>query len=416
MKEEILVKLKMKKNYKVFLTIIAILILTSLTIGLIYLSFDKIFVKDSDIDVKGSISINYINGKKFKINGNGKIDFIVTNTSEKPSYYELEFLNVRGEGKYKLFNNDELVTEGEIKSNSDEKIIAISIDGDTYENYSIEINSDGEIKGKLNIRIQDVKKETFANLIIKNNNVNKDSLTKVGVDPASEDEGLIKSTDDLGVSYYFRGNVTNNYVIFDNLTWRIVRINGDGTVRLVLNTLAATVGNYYGEDNKSFNYEDSEMNKYLENWYQENIKSQDLVANTKYCSDVNYDDDYTYNAYIRIMVNNIPTLNCLGKVLSNHIGSLTIDEVMYAGASYNKSNKNYYLYNSDIDNIWYTMSGAKGNESYLNLFAINTDGGLNITTNSNLFRGIRPVINLVKNIEMNGNGTSDDPYTVIEYE
>ena len=48
-------------------------------------------------------------------------------------------------------------------------------------------------------------------------------------------EALLASTeDDYGTSYYFRGVVKNNYVEFANKCWRIVRINGDGSVKLVL--------------------------------------------------------------------------------------------------------------------------------------------------------------------------------------
>ena len=48
-------------------------------------------------------------------------------------------------------------------------------------------------------------------------------------------EALLASTeDDYGTSYYFRGAVKNNYVQFANKCWRIVRINGDSSVKLVL--------------------------------------------------------------------------------------------------------------------------------------------------------------------------------------
>ncbi len=48
-------------------------------------------------------------------------------------------------------------------------------------------------------------------------------------------EALLASTeDDYGTSYYFRGAVKNNYVQFANKCWRIVRITGDGSVKLVL--------------------------------------------------------------------------------------------------------------------------------------------------------------------------------------
>ena len=46
--------------------------------------------------------------------------------------------------------------------------------------------------------------------------------------------GALNYTTPGGISYYFRGAVENNYVQFANKIWRIVRINGDGTIRLVL--------------------------------------------------------------------------------------------------------------------------------------------------------------------------------------
>ncbi len=51
----------------------------------------------------------------------------------------------------------------------------------------------------------------------------------------NQTEALLASTeDDYGISYYFRGAVRNNYVQFANKCWRIVRITGDGSVKLIL--------------------------------------------------------------------------------------------------------------------------------------------------------------------------------------
>ena len=44
---------------------------------------------------------------------------------------------------------------------------------------------------------------------------------------------LCRAKDAYGDSYYYRGNVTNNYVLFAGKYWRIVRYNGDGTVRVI---------------------------------------------------------------------------------------------------------------------------------------------------------------------------------------
>lgn len=45
--------------------------------------------------------------------------------------------------------------------------------------------------------------------------------------------GLYKGSDDEGDTYYYRGKVVNNYVKFAGFIWRIVRINGDGSIRMI---------------------------------------------------------------------------------------------------------------------------------------------------------------------------------------
>ncbi len=45
---------------------------------------------------------------------------------------------------------------------------------------------------------------------------------------------LSVTQDDLGVSYYYRGAVEDNYLEFNNMCWRIVRIEGDGSVKITL--------------------------------------------------------------------------------------------------------------------------------------------------------------------------------------
>ena len=60
-------------------------------------------------------------------------------------------------------------------------------------------------------------------------------LTSPGKEINSYSESLIaKTEDDYGTSYYFRGNIQNNYVVFANKCWRIVRIDGLGNTKLIL--------------------------------------------------------------------------------------------------------------------------------------------------------------------------------------
>ena len=75
---------------------------------------------------------------------------------------------------------------------------------------------------------------TLSEAILAKNEV-KAPLTTPGAAVSTADEALLASAeDDNGTSYYFRGAVTNNYVEFANKCWRIVRVGGDGSVKLIL--------------------------------------------------------------------------------------------------------------------------------------------------------------------------------------
>ena len=78
------------------------------------------------------------------------------------------------------------------------------------------------------------KVPTFSETILANNEV-KTPITTPGAAVSTAEEALLASAEDnSGTSYYFRGAVTNNYVEFANKCWRIVRVGGDGSVKLIL--------------------------------------------------------------------------------------------------------------------------------------------------------------------------------------
>ena len=67
---------------------------------------------------------------------------------------------------------------------------------------------------------------------------------------SDEEDGLYAAEDDEGESYYYRGAVKNNYVSFAGFVWRIIRRNGDGSVRMIYSGkstsdtgTAVTIGN-----------------------------------------------------------------------------------------------------------------------------------------------------------------------------
>ena len=77
--------------------------------------------------------------------------------------------------------------------------------------------------------------------------VNDDGTVNVtGIE--ATDGYLCSAKDAYGTSYYYRGNVTNNYVKFADKYWRIVRINGDGTVRVIYDGTSAHANGESSED------------------------------------------------------------------------------------------------------------------------------------------------------------------------
>ena len=129
---------------------------------------------------------------------------------------------------------------------------------------------------------------------------------------SGENERVLNNApDDYGTSYYFRGNVLDNYVTFADKIWRIVRINGDGSVRLVLDDVAkysngtvigissnnyndnAYIGYMYGTagsttyDATHENKNDSDTKIAVDKWYEDNLKTNyaDYLADTLFCND-----------------------------------------------------------------------------------------------------------------------------------
>ena len=193
-------------------------------------------------------------------------------------------------------------------------------------------------------------------------------------------EALLASTvDDYGTSYYFRGAVKNNYVEFANKCWRIVRITGDGSVKLVLhndnttkvanpcnsanNSASAAFARYSGTTyGSAFNTNDND-NAYvgfmygatgasdyasahantnkstilnnLESWYTNNLASyESKLADTIWCNDKStvsggpgYGTNSTdYAAYNRLDSTKQPTLKCPNDNNGVKLSKFTVDD------------------------------------------------------------------------------------------
>ena len=187
----------------------------------------------------------------------------------------------------------------------------------------------------------------------------------------ANDKGMYKKNDDLGTSYYYRGAVDNNWVKFGkegdkDIYWRIIRINGDGSIRMIYTgTTAPTestkvvmtgtgtqigtskfnssadkaeyVGYMFTEGQQHGNGTPSTIKTAIDNWYktttlETDIATKSLVSQDQiFCndrsastSDVAYSNtdyttltswtstgaDYYYGAYGRLNSNKAPILTC----------------------------------------------------------------------------------------------------------
>ena len=244
----------------------------------------------------------------------------------------------------------------------------------------------------------------------------------------SDESGLYKSTDtNTGEpTYYFRGKVENNYVSFAGFMWRIVRINEDGTIRLIMqdgiNSNATLRFNTTHNNYLNMYYSNSEAKTTLENWYSNNIGKNNLLdryvaTGAYYCEAAKSKLVTSWtsgNASMIVHDNYNPDFKCSndgnGKGLVNaKIGLITYDEIIYAGGHYYKINDSYYLYNK---NFFWMMSPAGFDSSDAQVWHIDNSGRIYAyVTNSTL--PLRPVINLKADTVISiGTGISSDPYVI----
>ncbi len=283
---------------------------------------------------------------------------------------------------------------------------------------------------------------------------------------ATTDEGIYSAQDDYGTSYYFRGAVTNNYVKFAGYYWRIIRINGDGSIRIIYDGTSAHsngesstdrhigttvyfnsrkndnayVGYMYGTAGSSSysathtNTNNSTIKTDVDNWYKTNIENKgysNKVADVIYCNDRSYysgtgygTTNTNYYAKSRVINNKKPSLTCSQQndrftvsdtakgngVLTYPVGLITSDEIAMAGGLYNTSNNNYYLYTGYH---YWTMTPHDFYSGTAVVNDVRYDGSFSADgVDSTRGVRVRPVLSLKSDISVTGTGTQNDPYVV----
>ena len=284
---------------------------------------------------------------------------------------------------------------------------------------------------------------------------------------------LYTGTENRTTVYYFAGNATDNWVKFgknasnQDLYWRIIRTNSDGSVRLLYHGTSTTAENaYIGESAFNSRYNDiayvsymygslgsipnartnqknsSTIKTYIDNWYTRNLEAKGytkyLSTTAVYCNDRSRSDNTYFGAYTRLGANKTPSYDCAatedkftadtstgnGK-LDHPIALMTADEVSFAGGLYETNAPTWYYYNSSKGSStgstwWWLLSPGSwsGSDAYVFVVIGSSSypgylgGGSSSVSGAN---GVRPVISLKSCVKTSGgDGSANAPYTIEE--
>ena len=279
---------------------------------------------------------------------------------------------------------------------------------------------------------------------------------------------LYTGTENGTTVYYFAGNATDNWVKFgknasnQDLYWRIIRTNSDGSVRLLYHGTSTTATDAYigtSSFNSSYadtayvsymygslgsipgareNTTDSTIKTIIDNWYKDNLNTnygKYLSTTAVYCNDRSTSDNTYFGAYTRLLTNKTPSYDCTatedkftvdstvgnGK-LTYPIALMTADEVSFAGGLYGTNAPTWYYYNSANGSStgltwWWLLSPGNWDGSYAYVFRVygSSNPGYLLNNNVNSANGVRPAVSLKSCVKTSGgDGSANSPYTIEE--
>ena len=196
-------------------------------------TYDIVYEYDSTSNVYGKSPTTKNGNKEITLqvsNVNGTNNF----ASEKNFDYDSSWTN----------NKRTLVSGATISSNGSLTTQNISITGKYYNLTIPQTSIEGKaFTGKIYVTNHSCSTSEPAYITLLKDYGGKDNITELP-DSAfanvttANDKGMYKKADDLGTSYYYRGAVDNNWVKFGkegdkDIYWRIIRINGDGSIRMI---------------------------------------------------------------------------------------------------------------------------------------------------------------------------------------
>lgn len=255
------------------------------------------------------------------------------------------------------------------------------------------------------------------------------------------DSGLFKYDEGMegGTIYFFRGGVSNNYVKYAGMYWRILQLDDYMNVRLILDDDIGTTSGWQSSESISslsdalskVDYDNSLVKPIVDEWFNNNIANNDvylsLIRDSKFCVDMSYEtmtssgswnEVYYFGSYIRVGLdsgNYAPIFSCPTQYLRTYdIGIIGADEISFAGGYFNNTNTTFFLKTDNVTVDTWSISPSYWDEALgAGMFLLESSGKLSDWTSQQTLttaRGIRPVITLDGSLIISGNGTYDTPY------
>lgn len=239
------------------------------------------------------------------------------------------------------------------------------------------------IKGEVDTSKVGVYEITYT---ISDSLANKTEVTR----KVSVEESLASTVKSNTENGYYVGNVDNNYIYFNNMLFRIVRVNDDNSVLIISNDALANVD--YTNDGR---FTDSALDKWLNDYFYNLLEPsyQDLIKSSSWCDDV-------------ISSDNITTTECSRQTDKRRVGILSLQDynLSYDGTSsyLDKSNFSWYANLAEDNKAWAITS----TDSYPNtIYSSESTNLLNVV----------PALNLKTSTTiLEGDGTYTDPYVVVK--
>ena len=405
-------------NKKKIIRIVVVVLVVLLVLAILYFAFyypNKVF-KDNEKKFIAAGERYYQINKNYLPNQEGRVLTVNLGTLIKEDYLDDIYIPyskkvcdlnestvkaIKKDGEFQYYT---YLKCGNYESSTDHEGPVITLNGDSTINLN---KGDGykepgvksvvdDTDGNLNVDDVTIKGEVDTNTVgtyeitysASDSLNNKSEVTRKVVVEESLSNVVREATSDT--NGYYKGDALNNYVMFNNMTFRIVKINSNNTVTIASDEVLANVD--YTNDGR---FADSSLDSWLNDYFYNLLESKykKLITSSKWCDDVLNADNYVATECSRSSAKRnvgILSIQDYNNTLADDISFLDFGGIVwYANLD---SNNNPWTMTDLYD---YPLKSEPMNQEYL--------------------FNVRPAVTLKKNTKvLSGDGSEVDPYILVE--